>query len=264
MKESLQSCALYCSAQTLSEGPGPPCAPVLVTGSTPPPWAKALTQVSYLIPWSHNTRLALSPSRDRNPICVQTLIHVHSFLLSTCLDFSCHLTRFLIATVTRPSGGASHFFGHGYWPPLLPPTLIATDCLLWSHLACWSGLCARSVVKKKQAFTSNSSKCYLLAGCPGANLYQRDSLVALLRSPQPKYGPQPIVLGIEITSQACRERKEGREGRKRGNTTNIFPFPSKCRAACEYYKLGVKSAFILEAPKHQTTNPALRGGGRGK
>ena len=61
-----------------------------------------------------------------------------------------------------------------------------------------------------------------------------------------------------------REEKVGREGRERGNPINIFPFSSKCRAACEHDKIGVKSAFILEGTKHQTTNPTLAEGQRGK
>ena len=136
--------------------------------------------------------------------------------------------------------------------------IVGTFCLL-----VWA-LHQISSKEETEAFTSNTFQCYLLPGGFGPCLFQCDSLEVLLRSSQTKSEPQPIVLGMEITSQAWREEKVGREGRERGNPINIFPFSSKCRAACEHDKIGVKSAFILEGTKHQTTNPTLAEGQRGK
>lgn len=145
------------------------------------------------------------PSYNWNPIHIQTWIHVHSFLLSTYHDFSCHLTRFPACLVVLPTSLATDMEHDSYPHHWLP--IVVTFCLLvWPlHLI--------SSKEKTEAFTSNTFQCYLLPGGLGPCLSQCDSLEVLLRSSQTKYEPRPIVLGMEITSQAWREGKEGREGR---------------------------------------------------
>ena len=94
------------------------------------------------------------PSYNWNPIHIQTLIHVHSFLLSTYHDFSHHLTRFPACVVV--------LLGPQTRSTTPTPT---TDCLLWSHFACWSGLCTRCLAKKKQKplhQTLSSVTCFLV------------------------------------------------------------------------------------------------------
>lgn len=103
------------------------------------------------------TSALLAPLLETEIFHLYTLTPVNSFLLSTCFDFSCYLTRFLNAIVTHLSGGTD--IDHPYIQQRLPllPIMVIFCLLNWTlHQIC---------VVKTEVFTSNAPKCYLLSGC---------------------------------------------------------------------------------------------------